>query len=151
MTSTTTPINADRYGQRPDIVDDVILLSFLGVDYGGWGGGTRLAAALRCSTATGCKILRGHAPAAMIKVAALYKYVPMGDGSGRYRYSPQTAPFPWTVGRKRADLDEHKEYILECLLDKRVHSIADAVKISGFSYGTVKRIHDELLSRRDAA
>lgn len=134
MTSETT---------LPPIITDRDLRSWIQRDYSKRGGGTRLAAALGVSIATGCAIVRGDKGGTLVKVAAHYGYAEIVAGT--YRYAGAKAPKPTAVGYRRADLVEHKQAILAALPDDRNRSVAQAAKASGFAYNTVRRVMDEAI------
>ena len=141
MTSETTP---------PPTITDQDLRAWIARDFGTRGGGTRLAAALGVSIATGCAILRGAKAGTLVKLAAHYGYVETTPGS--YRFAGSKAPKPTAVGYRRGDLIEHKQAILAALADDRNRSVAQAAKASGFAYNTVRRVLDEALAgQKDAA
>ena len=141
MTSETT---------LPDTITDQDLRAWLARDYGHRGGGTRLAAALGVSIATGCAIVRGDKAGPLVKAAAHYGYVETAPR--HYRHAGAKAPHPTHVGYRRADFVEHKQAILAALADDRNRSVAQAAKASGFAYNTVRRILDQALSgQKDAA
>lgn len=133
----------------PSIRTEQDLRAWIKRDYGNGGWGTRLAAVLGVSIHTECTIRRGENVHSLVKVAASFGYRKSEPGS--CRYPGAKPPQPTHVGYRRADLVEHKPAILSALSDDRNQSIAQAAKLSGFSYGIVRRILDEAIrAQKDA-
>ena len=97
----------------PNPIADADLREWIKRDFGARGGGSRLAAEIGVSINTGCVISRSDASVPLVKVAAFYGY--RETVKGTYIHAGARCPKPIHVGRRSADIDEHKSAILAAI------------------------------------